>query len=84
MVYVDDAIDAAKRLGLQPADVGANVLLVEPYDVVVFDRVVERDGLTLAAPTQIAVDLLTGPGREPSEGVELLDWMRRNEDAWRA
>jgi hypothetical protein len=35
------------------------------------------------APTQLVVDLLTGPGREPSEGDELLAWMKRNEDAWR-
>jgi hypothetical protein len=36
-----------------------------------------------ASPSQVAVDLLTGPGREPSEGEELLLWMKGNEAAWR-
>jgi hypothetical protein len=84
VVYVNDALEAADRLKLRPADAGANVLLVEPYDEVVFERTLRRDGLITAAPTQVAVDLLTGPGREPSEGEELLDWMKENEDVWRA
>lgn len=28
-----------------------------------------------AAPSQVAVDVPTGPGRHPSEGQELLSWM---------
>ena len=34
-------------------------------------------------PSQLAVDLLTGPGREPSQGEQMLIWMEQNEDAWR-
>lgn len=83
-VYVDDAPRAADRLKLKPADAGANVLLVEPFDEVVFERTKTRDELVTVAPTQLAADLLTGPGREPSEGEELLAWMNANEDAWRA
>jgi hypothetical protein len=83
-VYVQDITRTAERLGLRPADTGANVVLAEPFDPVVFDRSGLRDGLRVVAPTQLAADLLTGPGREPSEGNELLAWMRRNEDAWRA
>ncbi|HEY5957935.1 MAG TPA: hypothetical protein VIV60_15335 [Polyangiaceae bacterium] len=58
----------ANRLGLRPADSGANVLLIEPNDDGVFDGAVQRDGLWYAAPSQIAADLLTSPGRGPSEG----------------
>lgn len=83
-VYVEDATAAADRYRLQPADAGANILLVEPFDAVVFDRTQKRDDLVTVAPTQLAADLLTGPGREPSEGEELLAWMNANEDAWRA
>ena len=83
VIYVDDALQAADRLKLRPADAGANVLLVEPFDDVVFERTLLRDGLVTSSPAQVAVDLLTGPGREPSEGAELLDWMKENEDAWR-
>lgn len=83
-LYVDDAHMAANRLGLREANAGANVVLLEPYDPVVFDRTVTRDGLRCVAPSQLAVDLLTGPGREPPQGEELLRWMQNNEDAWRS
>jgi len=82
-IYVDDITRAAERLGLRPTDSGANIVLAEPYDPVVFDRSAIRDNLRVVAPSQLAVDLLTGPGRDPSEGNELLEWMRRNEDEWR-
>ncbi len=83
-LYVDDAFEAANRLGLREADAGANVVLLEPFDPVVFDRCAIRDGLRCVAPSQLAVDLLTGPGREPPQGAELLRWMQSNEDAWRS
>ncbi len=83
VLYVEDSMETADKLSLRPADVGANVFLVEPYDAVVFERTMVRDGLVTASPSQVAADLLTGPGREPSEGEEHLYWMKRNEDAWR-
>ena len=84
VIYVEDATDAAKRLKVNVADAGANIFLVEPFDDVVFERTIDRDGLISAAPSQVAADLLTGPGREPSEGEEILDWMKKNEDVWRS
>lgn len=83
MVYVDDLRKAAYALDLREADTGANVVLLEPYDDVVFARTIDRDGLTLVSPTQLVVDLLTSPGRAPNEGEELLVWMKNNIDAWR-
>lgn len=83
-VYVEDIDVAAERLHLRPADAGANVVLAEPYDKVVFERTTTRDRVRVVAASQLAADLLTGPGREPSEGNELLSWMRANEDGWRA
>lgn len=83
-IYVDDPAAAAEKLKLRPAETGANVVLAEPFDPVVFERSVIRDGVQAVAASQLAADLLTGPGREPSEGNELLSWMRDNEDAWRA
>jgi hypothetical protein len=87
-VFVDAPPDeAAAALGLRPAETGANVLLASPYDPVVFERT-RRQGaqgmLVCAAPSQVAADLLTGPGRSPAEGEALLEWMREHEDAWRA
>ena len=68
----------------QSRKAGANVILAEPHDPVVFERTIMRDELRVVSPSQLAADLLTGPGREPSQGNELLTWMRANEDRWRA
>jgi hypothetical protein len=82
-LYVESS-EVAEALDLAPAEAGANVLLVEPFDDVVFERVLQRDGLVLASPSQVAADLLTSPGRAPAEGHALLEWMRRNQEVWRA
>lgn len=82
--YVDDPESAAKDLGLRSVESGANVILAEPFDSVVYERAWEQEGVTFAALSQIAADLLTSPGRGPAEANELLDWMARNEAAWRS
>ncbi len=84
MLYVKDAAQASTAWGLRPTDAGANVLLAEPSSDVVFDRSLSTSrGVVVTAPTQAAVDLMTGPGRNPEEARELLDWMERNESTWR-
>lgn len=82
--FVDSAKASAEDLGLRPAESGANVILAEPFDPVVYDRTWEREWITFAAPTQTAADLLTSPGRGPAEAEELFSWMEQNEDAWRS
>jgi hypothetical protein len=82
--FEDSAEAFAGDLDLRPAESGANVLLAEPFDPVVYQRTWKRQQVTFAAPTQIAVDLLTSPGRGPAEADELLSWMGQNEDAWRS
>jgi hypothetical protein len=84
MVYVDDVRGAAAVLDLREVDAGANVTLLEPYDDVVYARSIDWQGLRIVNPTQLAVDLLTGPGRAPSEGVEILAWMEGHTDVWRS
>lgn len=83
-VYVTTLSDAAAQLDLRPAESGANVILAEPFDDVVFDRTTKRDEISYAAASQIAADLLTSPGRGPAEGDALITWMEQNEDAWRS
>ena len=83
-IYVTDSSQAIDRLELRETEAGANVVLLEPLDPVVFDRTAEHDGLRCVAPGQLAVDLLTGPGREPLQGEEMLSWMERNEHVWRS
>ena len=82
-LYVADVVDAMQLLDLVETDIGANVLLLEPPDPVAFERTVVRDGVRCVAPSQLAADLLTGVGREPSQGEQLLKWMGDNEDEWR-
>jgi hypothetical protein len=82
-IYVRDPRAAVETLDLRPADTGANVALATgDYDVV-FERADTIDGLRVAALSQVAVDLLTGPGRNPSEATALLDWMEADESRWR-
>ena len=83
VIYVERLDEAAQKLGLLPAETGANVLLVEPFDSVVFERTVPDGGLRYVAPSQAAADLLTSSGRGPEEAEALIEWMLANEEAWR-
>ncbi|MEU4404694.1 hypothetical protein AB0F88_09220 [Streptosporangium sp. NPDC023963] len=84
MIYTADAGQAARLWDLRAADAGANVMLAEPDIDIPFTRTLATDsGLTIAAPAQVVVDLMTGPGRSPSEAEELLKWMVQHESSWR-
>jgi hypothetical protein len=84
-IYVADASLAAQAWDLRPADAGVNVILAQPQYEVVFERSsLKTNGVTVVAPSQVVVDLMTGPGRNPSEAEELLEWMKRNEQSWRS
>jgi hypothetical protein len=84
LIYDDAPALLANDLALLPADEGANVMLLRPFDPVVFARTPIEKGLRYAAPSQVAVDCLGGNGRMPAEGEALLEWMQSNESAWRA
>jgi hypothetical protein len=82
-IYVSSAESAARHLKLTLTETGTNVLLIEPPDEGAFVRSKKgSDGITRCAPTQVVVDLLTGPGRGSSEAEALLLWMRRD-TSWR-
>ncbi|MEO8904240.1 MAG: hypothetical protein ABI488_17915 [Polyangiaceae bacterium] len=83
MVWVDDADRAAARLGLKLVDSGANVLIIESRDDGVFAGASRKNDVWYAAPSQVAADLLTSPGRGPAEAEELIQWMREHEEVWR-
>jgi hypothetical protein len=82
-IYVTSIDEAAAAFDLRPAPTGGNVLLAVPEDAVAFKRTQTFDGLAVAAPSQVAADLLGGPGRAPEEGRVLLEWMEQNESSWR-
>jgi hypothetical protein len=84
LCYAESARDLATELDLRPTESGANVALAVPFDSVVFERTVDKKGVSTVALTQVAADLLTSPGRGPNEAEALIEWMRGNEDAWRS
>jgi predicted nucleotidyltransferase len=83
LCYADDVSALAKRLDLRQVDAGMNVVLAQPFDPVVAERTSKRDGLTIAAPSQVVADLLTSPGRGPDEAEALIEWMGKSEQLWR-
>ncbi len=83
LCYTDSAAAIARDLELRLSDTGANVALLTPFDPVVFERTSQKKGITIAALSQVAVDLLTSPGRGPNEGEALMEWMRDNQHVWR-
>jgi hypothetical protein len=83
VAYARDVQQTATSLDLLPADEGANVILLYPFDDVAFARSTIVDGVTYAAPSQVAADCLRGPGRMPAEGEALLQWMTDDESRWR-
>jgi len=78
MLYVENVESAGAALKLRPAETGANVMLLSPFDDVVFERSWKDGGLTFVAASQAAVDLLTSPGRAPSEAEAILERLSGN------
>ena len=78
MLYVDNVESMAAALNLRPMETGANVMLLAPFDDVVFERTWKDGGLTFVAASQAAVDLLTSPGRAPSEAEAILERLAGN------
>jgi hypothetical protein len=84
LAYCERPQELASETGLLRSDEGANVVLLSPFDPVVWERTEFHNLLTYAAPSQVVVDCLTGNGRMPAEGEALLEWMVNHEPAWRA
>jgi hypothetical protein len=85
-VYVSSIKEAAEQWGLRPNAAAPNVILLEPAtvgDVPFRNATQSKSGYPIAAPTQVAADLLNGPGRDPAEGEYLIEWMKANEEQWR-
>jgi len=57
-------------------------VLLQRDDDSLLDRAEDRDGLRTATLPLVVADLLPGPGRSPSEGESLMDWMAAHEEAW--
>jgi hypothetical protein len=83
-LYVHDVAGAIEQFGLHPVQAGnpANVVLLRPEDILVFARADTVNGLSYAAPAQVAADLLSSP-TGAAHAEQLLAWMAQHEAEWR-
>lgn len=81
-LYAEDPIRVMEQMGLKTVDRGTNVLVMRPYDEVVYAKSRVVDGIRLAAPAQVAADLLTGPGRSSEEAEQLMAVLAAGEPGW--
>jgi hypothetical protein len=80
-----DAQQLVARLKLLPTSTGGDVAIVRPENYgPFFNSRLDKTGVNVAAPSQVAIDCLSGNGRMPSEGEALIEWMQQNEKIWRA
>jgi hypothetical protein len=82
-LYVTNIEAAGDDLQLQRTGHIGNVRLIRAYDGVVFEKTKAMDGMNLAAPSQIAADLLTVPIRSRQTYIAMIDWMKEHESDWR-
>lgn len=79
--------EVCRQLGMLRVDqqTSAEILLLRPMNDVPRRRPhPERvEGVPIAGLSQVALDCLSGPGRSPAAGEELLAWMRDHEQDWR-
>jgi len=80
-----DAQGLAGRLKLLPTSAGGDVAIVRPENYgAFFNSRFDKSGVNVAAPSQVAIDCLSGNGRMPSEGKAVLEWMQQDQETWRA
>lgn len=74
MAFVESGIDQiAERLDLKEVPSGANVTLLEPYDQGVFYDTKDVDGVKVASPIQVYLDLIGFRGRGEEAAAALLE-----------
>lgn len=74
MIYISRDIDlVAEKVGLKPVESGANIFLIQPYDVGVFWNAKPIGNLQISDPVQVYLDLKRYPGR----GEEAADFLYR-------
>lgn len=83
VIYSMNPRELEANFELLPADTGADLVLIRPENDVVFARSTTDGGIAWAAPSQVAIDCLSGTGRMPAEGEALINWMLEHEVQWR-
>ena len=84
ILYAEHPETVAAMPHLNQAGTGDEVLIVRPWDEVVFRGCWARGRVPVVAPSQLTADCLSGPPGLTHEGHALLAWMGRLEATWRA
>lgn len=71
------------RVDLVPAQGAPDVLIAAPPAPAALDRLVNAEGVSWCAPSQVFADMWTGRGRSRQQAETLLVWMTREEGRWR-
>jgi len=82
-IYTSDVPALAGALDVIEAGSAADVILVEPFDPIVFEGTWAEEGIRYVALSQAVADLFTSGDRNPQVGMALISWMQENESAWR-
>jgi len=77
MTYVEAPEDIASLLGLKPVTSGASVSLLVPYDEGVFYGTRDIDGILVASPVQVYLDLVGYRGRGEEAAKEVFEQVIR-------
>jgi hypothetical protein len=77
LVYAERPSAVIDGLALVAGDDDADVILLDPVDPFVFERTWSTGGLVFASPSQIAVDLLTGPHDGRPFADDVIAWIER-------
>lgn len=81
-MYAKNPQQIADDLGLIPSEEG-DIFIASSTLESIYSRRTVINKISYAAAPQVALDLLSGPGRNPSEGEALILWMKKNEEKWR-
>jgi hypothetical protein len=77
MLYSQERDALAKELGLREVNTGGDVFINTPESDLVFQRTQTLDSLVCVSTAQIAIDLASGPGRNPQEAEALIELLER-------
>lgn len=73
MLYSQERDTLARELGLREVNSGGDVFINIPESDLVFQRTQTLDSLACVSTAQIAIDLASGPGRNPQEAEALIE-----------
>ena len=83
VLYTIKPRELAARLPIVEVESGADTVLIRPDNNIAMSRPDDDGRVRYAAPSQVAIDCLSGSGRMPAEGEAVIEWMAANEDVWR-